>query len=159
MLAIDQAAALNKFAYDPVTGVLANRKTGKPVGTPSLGHGYLQVWFGGKLYRGHRIIWTMVHGAIPEGMEIDHIDGVKSNNRIANLRLATCRQNRENIRTAIASNKHGLLGAYYHPHSGKWQAKIMANGKTYNLGYRDTAVEAHQLYVAAKRNLHSFCTI
>lgn len=113
--------------------------------------GYWQVGIQGKIYQTHRVIWEMHNGPIPEGIFIDHINGIKSDNRIANLRLATGSQNQQN-KTINSSNKCGLKGVS--KIVGGWRATIKINGKQVHLGsfaskylaysaYCDKAIEAH----------------
>ena len=92
-------------------------------------------------------------------MEIDHINGNRTDNRIANLRAVTRGGNMQNQRRAHASNTSGLLGVYYKPKNKKWAAQIQANKKRMNLGLFKTAEEAHTAYLKAKRELHDTCTI
>jgi hypothetical protein len=80
------------FFIDPETGECV-RRNGRPTGSLSQ-KGYLRTTIGGREYRLHRLVWLWVHGEHPpEDMVIDHINGVKTDNRIANLRLATVCQN------------------------------------------------------------------
>ena len=70
-----------------VTGSGPNQP-GKLAGCKTGAYGYAVLNFRGKQYAQHRIIWELFHGAIPDGMTIDHIDRNKQNNLISNLRLA-----------------------------------------------------------------------
>lgn len=98
----------------------------------------------------HRLAWIYVHGAIPDGMEIDHIDGNPSNNAIRNLRLATSSQQKRNKRVQ-SNNRSGLKGAFYHSaHKGKkWRSQIKTENGLIFLGYFNTAEEAHAAYAKA----------
>lgn len=98
----------------------------------------------------HRLAWVYMHGAIPDGMEVDHIDGNPSNNALDNLRLATSSQQKMNKRVQ-SNNRSGLKGAYYHAcHKGKkWRSQIKVGPKLIFLGYFHTAEEAHAAYGAA----------
>ena len=58
--------------------------------------GYIQLGFAGTITLAHRIIWTMHNGPIPDGYEIDHINKVRDDNRIENLRILTVYENRSN---------------------------------------------------------------
>ena len=92
MTLITQAELKKLFLIDPETGV-CTRLNGRPTGSRSQ-KGYLRTTIHGREYRLHRLVWLWVHGEHPpEGMTIDHINGVKTDNRIANLRLATICQN------------------------------------------------------------------
>lgn len=58
--------------------------------------GYLRIRYKGKIEYVHRLIWEHVNGPIPKGMHIDHINGVKSDNRLVNLRMVTPLENMQN---------------------------------------------------------------
>ncbi len=90
-------------------------------------------------------------GEWPEN-EVDHEDLDKSNDRWANLRLATHAQNQTNSRPR-RHNRAGLKGVSI-AKGGRYQAKISVNGKTVHLGHFDTAVSAHSAYCEAARNQH-----
>lgn len=102
------ACRKSKFRFDPEAGLVYGRG-GKPVGTKDR-LGYLQVNVGGRLAMAHRLIWESVHGPIPDGLEINHKNGVKDDNRIANLELVT---KSENLRHAYRLGlKRSLRGRY-----------------------------------------------
>ena len=70
---------------------------------------------------------------IPDGMEIDHINGVRHDNRIANLRLATSTENSRNM--AIPThNTSGVSGVTYRKNRGTWQAQISIGNVTKYIG-------------------------
>lgn len=122
-------------------------------------NGYICIRIGGKTYRAHRLIWIMFNGDIPEGMQIDHINGIRDDNRLENLRRVTQNINMQNQRRAMSSNKStGLLGVNKRP-SGKFRATIFLNGKHHHIGYFFTSEDAHQAYLSVKREFHSGCTI
>jgi hypothetical protein len=107
--------------------------------------GYLRVRVAGISKSVHSIIWMLHFGEIPEGYEIDHIDGIKTNNLISNLRLATRQENCAN-RAKPITNKSGYKGVSLHKKSGKWIAQISIDGKRNTIGYYNTAEEAHNAY-------------
>lgn len=90
-------------------------------------HGYVCTKYKGKMYKVHRIIWMMFYGEIPDGLQIDHINGIRHDNRIENLRLVTASVNQKN-RKLNKNNKSGHVGVSYHKMSGKWQVRVIANG-------------------------------
>lgn len=149
--------------YEPVTGNLVWRKpvsrsvkVGDIAGTTK-DNGYMQVRVGGRKYYAHRLVWLHVHGCWPS--EIDHINGVRSDNRIANLRDIAHAENCQNIRQRKPSNKVGLLGVDRRKGSGKYRAAIKLDDKQIHIGHFSTAEDAHAAYVAAKRQIHAGCTI
>lgn len=80
------------YQIDEVLGVVYG-KYGRPV--RALSKGYIRVNHGrNKFYRdAHRLIWEAVNGPIPEGMQVNHINGIKTDNRIINLEVVTPREN------------------------------------------------------------------
>jgi len=96
---------------------------------------------------------------MPEN-EIDHINGIRNDNRICNLREATKSENAQNQRKAPSHNKStGLIGASFDKRYKKFESKIHINGKSKFLGYFKTAIEAHNAYLTEKRLIHPFGTI
>jgi hypothetical protein len=80
------------FSIDPEAGVIYGR-FGRRVGSLS-SYGYIKIGRrNGPEMLAHRLIWEIVNGPIPEGMQINHINGIKTDNRIANLELVTPQQN------------------------------------------------------------------
>lgn len=158
------------FAYDPETGELRYRvdiwfgrhrdmlrvRAGDIAGRVEETRGYRRVFVDGRWYRAHRIAFLIVEGRWPAD-QIDHIDGVKTNNAWSNLREVDNRTNTENQRRARCDNQCGLLGV---SRNGKrWRAAIKLAGQLHHLGTYDTAKAAHQVYLEAKRELHAGCTI
>lgn len=106
---------------------------GKAAFTTKEKQGY---WRGTIFYRpylAHRVAWAIYYGEWPKG-EIDHIDGIRSNNRITNLRSVTRQENMRN--SAIhRDNTSGVCGVRKHRPSGKWHAQIGVGGRDVSLGY------------------------
>lgn len=121
--------------------------------------GYVVIGLDYKVCKAHRLAWLYMHGREPSG-QIDHINGIRSDNRIANLREATPQGNTQNLREAYANNlSSGVLGVYWHKQAKKWQAKITHEGKAKSLGLFDSIESASRAYIKEKRALHAFCTI
>ena len=148
------------LSYDHTTGVFhwrvstSNRvKAGRMAGRDN-GVGYLRLMLDRRLYYTHRLAWMYVHGTMPE-VEIDHINGNRSDNRISNLRLAQHRENGQNqvLRKTNTSGKHGV--SWSKPHN-KWAAYIMKDGRKRHLGLFDSLEDAGDAYLAGKARLHQF---
>ena len=97
-----------------------------------------------------------VNGSWPIG-EIDHVNGDRGDNRIANLRDVDHKTNSQNERRARAINTSGFLGVS--KQGNKWQASIRHGGKQLYLGLFAAKEEAHSAYLAAKRLLHAGNTL
>lgn len=124
---------------------------GKTAGTLNR-KGYIVVLIKKIAYQSHRIIWLIVTGEWPED-DIDHRDGIKSNNRWENLRKATNAENKQNSEK-YRSNKSGFLGV--HLHGNRWKAQIIVNYKMVHLGFFDTPEEASAAYKKGKQKFHRF---
>jgi hypothetical protein len=139
------------LSYEPDTGLffwLSNKGTAKAgdVAGATASNGYTNICIDRKIYKAHRLAWLYVHGRNPT-QTIDHINGVKNDNRFANLREATHQENAQN---------HVRLGIHFHKEKNKWQARIRFDGKRAHIGYFSTKEEAHQAYLAAKKDRHAF---
>lgn len=155
-LTAEQAKAL--FDYDPKTGELRNRisrhrraKAGELAGSRKR-DGYLRVKVEYRDYLVHRIAWLLTYGVWPT-LEIDHINCVRDDNRIANLREATCSENRCN-RGAQADNTTGFKGVTWDKARGKLKAHIKIHGAITNLGRFSTAEAAAEAYNRAATATH-----
>ena len=135
------------FLYDD--GVLYYRewKTGRKkslvAGNKDKASGYIKVTLNYKTYLEHRLIWEYHFGSIPDGLEIDHIDGDPSNNKIDNLRAVTKQVNQW--------NRHTAKGYTWNKSSKKWYAYIYESGKRKHLGQFDNREDAHRAYLDAKK--------
>ena len=104
-----------------------------------MGRGYHHVSVDGKCQLTHRVIWESVFGPIPKGMQVDHINGDKKDNRLNNLRLVTPQQNQY--------NRANTKGFTWCKQAGKWKAAIMCNYKHIHLGYYDNIIDARAAYL------------
>jgi hypothetical protein len=149
------AAALS---YSPETGVFTWKISPKydiPAGSVAGGkhhEGYLRVRFKSGFYSLHRVAYAFVTGRWPEG-EIDHINGVRDDNRWANLRAVPKQLNALNRKT-YATNTSGVKGVTWHQKLGKWRVRIQKFGKRKALGCFDTLEEAKAAYDAAAIDLY-----
>lgn len=122
----------------PSTNVQIGDRAGNKTGP-----GYWQICYRGKFYKLSRIIWEMHEGQIEDGLEIDHEDRDKDNNKIGNLRKVTPTVNQIN-KGAYKNNTTGFKGV---TKSGrKFVAYSRVAGKTINLGRFDTPEEASEVY-------------
>lgn len=152
-----------KLAYDQEIGTFTWREKPSPriaagsiAGTINA-HGYRSIKVCGKYYRAHRLAWLVVHGRWPEA-EIDHINCVKDDNRIANLREADRELNQQNQRFPWKNKKScNLIGAF--KNGTGWVARVNVDGRRVNLGTYPTPEEAHAAYVLGKRSMHAGCTL
>lgn len=95
---------LNTYDYNPITGVIKKKSSGKELGWDN--SGYREMSIKGKAYKVHRIVFYMYHRRDPGNKVIDHIDGDKANNAIYNLRCVSWGENVKN--TAAYREKNGL---------------------------------------------------
>lgn len=132
--------------YDPETGIFVWKKTlsiramaGSIAGS-SAKNGYRKTSIRGREHYLHRLAWAMSHGAWPIG-QIDHVNGVRSDNRICNLREASPSQNVMNSKTR-RDNLSGVKGVYWVACRNKWSCRITRDGNTVFLGYFHTIEDA-----------------
>lgn len=121
--------------------------------------GYVRITVCGRMYFAHRLAWLYVTGEWPAN-QIDHRDGVRNNNAIANLRDVRHSVNMQNLKHARVDNRSsGLLGVTWHARRKVWQAQMRVDGRNKFLGYHATAEQARAAYLETKRRLHPGCTI
>lgn len=115
---------------------------------PSTGYGRVHV--GGTSGYAHRVAYELTNGPIPAGMMVDH----KCRNRGCvnpdHLRIATNKQNAENLATVVSS-KSGVRGVTFYKPRGTWVAKVRHNGRMYYAGYHKT-IDAAEAAVIQLRN-------
>jgi hypothetical protein len=121
--------------------------------------GYIEISLLSKSYTAHRLAWLYMTGNFPEN-QIDHINCIKTDNRFINLRQATNAENAQNKIKSQNNNKTtGLLGSCYDKRYKKYASQITINYKCILLGRFNTAKEAHDKYIEAKRKYHCFNTL
>lgn len=153
------------FSYNPRTGIVRWKiKHARPIlagweaGCLSL-NGYRLIRFCGAMYTTHRIAWAIVHGGWPNG-QIDHINRVRDDNRIINLRVANATEQKANY-SQRSNNTSGYRGVYFikddprkkAPRKRHWYAVIKVAGKCIGLGLHRTRHEAGAAYEKAAHKM------
>lgn len=145
---INADAVYELLSYNPETGFFCWHKTGCRAGHTRK-DGYVGIGIGGRIYRAHRLAWLLVYDRMPT--LIDHINGDRSDNRIANLRECTSSENRQNSRhVRSASGYRGVSR-----NGRRWRAAIALQGVDYYLGTFATPEEAHAAYCDAAAERHA----
>ena len=152
MPAITQELLQSILRYDTESGLLF--RGGRPITTKDK-DGYVTLRQFGKRYLAHRVIVFYMTGQWP--IETDHKNGIRHDNRWANLRSVTGSINQQNQRRPRSDNRTGFLGVC--PNGSGYRAMIRANGQRLSLGTYRTAQEAYNAYVTAKRKLHQGNTL
>lgn len=127
-------------------------KPGDIAGRPSPTNGYLYVKVNQEVKSVHSIIWEMHNGEIPEGMEIDHVNHIRTDNRIENLRLVSHQQNAMN-RSKTSRNTSGVVGVSWCNLTEKWYAYIKKDGVMHSLGRHARFEDAALARKSAERKL------
>jgi hypothetical protein len=151
--------------YDPETGLFIRKiNTRNSINAGSVAgcldtSGYIKIKVDSKLYLGHRLVFLYVNGENPKH-QVDHINGIRNDNRLINLREATHSENEQNQKRAHKDNKYtGLIGSTFDKSRNKYKSQITVNNKSIHLGLFSTAIEAHEKYIEAKRKMHQFGTL
>lgn len=148
----------NRLAYNPSSGAFFHRaKNGtlRPAGTVN-SCGYIRIVLDQKSYLAHRLAWAYVRGEFPLN-DIDHINGVRQDNRIENLRDVPRFINSNNRKAGNTNNSSGYLGVT--AYRNKWVAQFRGRGGRGYLGLFDTAEAAALAYANAKQEYEGavFC--
>ena len=129
----------SKYEYKPETGEFLRKHdvnqylAGNAAGSIKKSDGYIYIHFGQKAYAAHRLAWIVTYGESPK-CDIDHINGVRNDNRILNLRAVNRSLNLHNS-SARTRNTSGHKGIVYVPKGKrKWLAQVMINYKHYYIG-------------------------
>jgi len=147
---ISQETLRELLRYDPETGIFTwrnrstrwfnnensrkawnNRHQGKTTGCHN-GQGYLVIGVFYHLYRAHRLACLYMTGRFPEE-EMDHINGIRDDNRWGNLRPVTRKENCKNM-SMRSDNTSGVVGVRWNRDLKKWRAEIRIDGKTRHIG-------------------------
>ena len=144
------------LSYSPDTGIFTwkvshpRAKAGSPAG--AIDHyGYVVIRLDGVLYKAHRLAWLYVKGEWPT-KNLDHINQIKCDNRISNLRSVGQSVNMHNARIK-STNKSGVAGVCWRQDRRKWCARIKIGYKNIFLGNFDCKDEAVQARRQAEKRL------
>lgn len=155
MQAPNLSAIKAALIYDADTGVFVwnerkdmpkkwnTRYAGKRAGS-TFQNGYRYISFNNVNYYAHRLAYYYMTGEWPK--EVDHINGIRGDDRISNLRSATHSQNLSNV-GITARNKSGLKGAFWCKTRKRWRSSMSVNNKSKYIGYFDCPAAAHLAYL------------
>lgn len=141
---ITQKELKDLLHYEPETGTFTWKSTGRGrserVGYVHKKTGYDKVKINKKEYALHRLAWLYMKGYTPE-YHIDHMNGVRDDNRWENLRHVTrvCNMQNQKVR---ADNTSGFPGVVWNKRDSKWYVQIQMNNRNVHLGIYDSALEA-----------------
>lgn len=135
---LTQSVLKDLLHYDPNTGMfkwitppLGRFKSREFAGGID-GDGYWKIKVCGSHHRAHRLAFLYMNGAMPD-QEVDHINGVRTDNRWENIRLVSGSENAKN-KCLQKNNKSGITGVFWDHRKNKWTSKIMVNRTTIKLG-------------------------
>jgi len=114
-------------------------------------HRYYKVRINKKIYNLHRIIFFMFHGYFPK--IVDHINQIKTDNKIENLREANLSQNNWNCKTNL-KNTSGYQNVVWRKDRNKWTVRLQINGKVKAFGAFDDIEEANKAAIKLRKELH-----
>ena len=146
------------LSYDPDTGIFTwlkaacnSVRVGSVAGCLDT-YGYIRIKRARKQYGAHRLAFLYMTGEFPVD-QVDHINGVRNDNRWLNLRQATGSQNMSNQGKPI-TNTSGFKGVFWNKSAKKWLAQIGHMNRVIYLGLFTTPEAAHQAYIAAAEKFH-----
>ena len=142
----------SRFASKRAFAIFNSRFLGKRAGSVNPSLGYVTIHLDGAIYYAHRVAWALYHGEQPERF-IDHVNGDRADNRIANLRITDRRGNATN-RGLSTLNTSGHIGVHWAKNRLKWQATIRdISGTNKHIGYYDAKEDAVDARREAERSM------
>lgn len=142
---LTQEILKERLHYDKDTGIFtwldvkvnAHKMRGKVAGSTNSSTGYSLIRLtlskaNGARFLAHRLAWLYEHGEFPKG-SLDHINHVKTDNRIKNLRIATQKENIRNM-SMSSRNTTGHTGVCFSKHANKYVAHVRVDYKKIHLG-------------------------
>ncbi len=134
------------YTYNPETGKMYGPRREEIIGKIKSGYIQIKLWIDNKKYNlfAHQFAWYLVHRECVK--QIDHINGIRDDNRICNLRAVTNQQN--------SFNRTKAKGYSWDKARNKWVTQIHINGKKIYLGRFDSEEDARTAYLQAKEIYH-----
>jgi hypothetical protein len=134
---LTQSRLKELFNYCPESGAFTRLASCKGVKAglsgSNDGKGYLLIRVDGKKYKSHRLAFLYMTGEFPPH-DVDHVNGVRDDNRWENLHAATRSENCKNQKL-YNTNKSGYMGVGWNKRAGKWHARYRISNKLHHLGY------------------------
>lgn len=162
MKVIEQEVLKNILMYAPDSGEFTwaqspnwSIKLGSKAGSINP-YGYRLIRINKSSYMAHRLAWVYIYGSIPQGFTIDHINGIRDDNRLLNLRLAKGHKEQAQNQKMRSNNTSGCIGVYPHKKPNTWIAQIRVDGKAIYLGIYNSIEAANEAYKQAKQQYHIF---
>lgn len=147
------------ITYNPETGAFTWMKTlsnravaGSITGLSKDTKGYAVIRVDGRLYRAHRLAVLYMTGELPRH-DVDHINGIRDDNRWSNLRQAERWQNISNKRIS-SNNKSGIKGVCWNSAHKRWLATIKHKGRQIYIGEFTDKLDAAHAVAKARDLLH-----
>ena len=151
---------INWLQYNSETGIFIwtrcpgpSSPVGSVAGFLDKTTGYLHICFCNKDYKAHRLAWFFHYKTDPAELQVDHKNGVKTDNRIENLRLATYSQNISNSKLRVDSTSK-VKGVSWHKKDCKWHARVTINGKSIHVGSFHSLEQAEAAIKLKRTELH-----
>lgn len=157
---LTQSRLKELIEYNQITGLFTwkinkgrSAKAGELACKTTNAAGYYRIGIDGARHAAHRLAWFYMHGSFPK-FDIDHINRIRTDNRIMNLRPVTRSENLQN--TLIGpKNSSGYKGVYWHKKASKWIAQIKSNGVYRYLGLFEKLEDAAMAYSNAASVHHT----
>lgn len=152
-LTVDELKEQLKF--DPDTGCftwITGKQIGQIAGTTATRGGYRKICLNYQRYSAHHLAWLYIYGVLPK-QRLDHIDGNRDNNCIANLREADPSQSRMNISIG-RNNTSGVKGVRWSKDRKKWLVTVQAYGVVHRIGFFTDLKDAAAARESAAKRIH-----